>query len=731
MLLGAGADYRLVIPASVHGLIDQGDTKALADLLNRMTSSSVSSHAIGDFASRLLEHLMHLSPDFGDHILRYEMVKVFIKFSAVGDSVLSAFEEFLATTPWNDEQLLVLFMSPTPQNRTGSYSTVVARVLSSIEVRILYRLINDMELYDEVLRLALQHAAFSALSDDGLTAERVRCFLNRPECNKIMLETSLDFHLRIYAQQCSSEQEWPMETINALISKGFAGSIWLTHVLMAIVEGDKPKLLSMILNSAKQACTTDMIDSVLMLAVQQIPDRDVQSLMTLLEFGSSQNGLDTALLMSSEAGNFQRCEMLLEYGADVNFRSGECLTSALRQHKHSMVERLLATGNANEASLARAWSLVTAATGDIEPAHKVDYYKNILRAGFHGPEVQGHLMSVVSRLEPDYDVISTILDESETFKQEKAFIQSHATLSVAESNSVIDTSNLIATLARAVEVGNSRLCRLILSHLPSTFYIPLDLLKIATITSTSILALLSGRLPGTGRQRILDICLIHAVSLAADAGTCTCLLYEGASCEAEAFGAISAAAKRALMHNNSDSTYLEALSSFCPSQNALKATWDIAMEAYKGEDDPTNQNLAPLRALNVLQIILSAGFQDLNAFKVCAYMLCSQPRSRANKCDDCNHNTRTRSPECCPFQQTEEKTTQLMQSFLELGLGAEQIDDRCIVSAAKNHHHEILDILLPTVKDIATSGSKWFALELIAGSSSKMLRRLQSSEKPG
>ena len=710
MLLEAGADYRLVIPASVHGLIDQDDTKALADLLNRMTSSSVSSHAIGDFASRLLEYLMHLPPGFGDHTLRFEMVKLFIKFSAVGDSILSAFEEFLATTPWSDEQLLVLFMSPTPQNRTGSYNTVVARVLSSIEVRILYRLINDMELYDEVLRLALQRAACSALSDDDLTAERVRCLLTRPECNKIMLETSLDFHLRIYAQQCSSELEWPMETINALISKGFAGSIWLTHVLMAIVEGGKSELLSMILNSAKQACTTDMIDSVLMLAVQQIPDREVESLRTLLEFGSSQNGLDTALLMSSEAGNVQRCEILLEYGADVNFRSGECLTSALRQHQHSMVERLLATGNANEASLARAWSLITAAACDIEPAHKVDYYKNILRAGFHGPEVQGHLISNASRLEPDYDVISTILDESETLKQEKAFIQSHATLSVAESNSFTDDpSNLIATLARAVEVGNSRLCRLILSHLPSTFYIPLELLETATITSTSILALLSGRLPGTGRQRSLDICLIRAVSLAADPGTCTYLLYEGASCEAEAFGAISAAAKRALMHDKPDSTHLEALLSFYLSQNALKAAWDIAMEAYKGGAEPKNQNLAPLHALNVLQIILSAGFQDLNAFKVCAYMLCSQPRYRANKCEGYGHSACARAPECCPFQRTEGKRTQIMESFLELGLDAEQIDDRCIVAAAKNHHHEILDILLPSVKDIATSSSKWFA----------------------
>ena len=708
--LEAGADYRRLTPTSLHGLINQGDVEALADILNRLTRAKMPPDRMSKFVSALLDYLMHLPRNPADHKPRYQMMKLFIKSSATGDCVLSAFDEFLGTDLQSDEELLVIFMSPTPQNRTAYYSAVMARMLSTINLDMLRRLVDNMGLHREVLALALQHAAGGALNHDSGTAERVRCLLARPECDGPMLEESLDFHVRTYTERRSSGQRWPMKTIEVLMSKGFAGTTWLTHTLMAIIQANKPDLLTMVLKAAQQAISKDTIDSVLMLACQQSPDHGVLTLKSLLEFGASQKGLDTGLVLSSETGNFQNCELLLEYAADVNFREGECLTSALRHHQYSAVELLLATGKANQASLAAVWSLLTAAACDIEANWKVACCRQTLRAGFQGRQVQEYFMSNLSCKNPDQQMITAILNESETLKQELLFLESQKSASLVGSSSVAERPlMLIAALAQVVAAGYEDLCRLILSRLPPTFGMPIDILKTATIKSTQILALLSERLPIIDKQRILDLCLIHAVAQADDPRICTYLLQQGASCEAESSHAISVATHRALATGKSDRAYLEALIASHPGQNSLKVAWEIALKYYTAETYSTHPGFGPLRSLNVLQTILSAGLSDLELFADCMYMLCSQPRSRANKCTNCDQNAPTGSEECCMFKRVSAKTILLAQSLLDHGLVADHNNGRYIVAAANAYHHEILDILLLRVEDVPANSSMWFS----------------------
>ena len=711
ILLEAGADYRQLMPNSLHGLIYQGDVKALADVLNRLTSAKMPPHRMSGFVSALLDYLMHLPRDPADLKPRYEMMKLFVKSSAAGDSVLSAFDEFLGADIQSYEELLVVFMSPTPANRTDYYTKVMARMLMSMDLDILRRLVDKMGLYSEVLALALQYAAGGALNDDTGTAERVRCLLARPECDGQMLEASLDSHVRMYTERRSYGQKWPMKTVEVLISKGFTGTTWLTHTLMGIVRANKPDLLSMILKAAQEAIAKDTIDSVLMLACQQSPDHGVLTLGSLLEFGASQKGLDTGLVLSSEMGNVQSCELLLEHAADVNFREGECLTSALTNHQFSTVKLLLMTGKPNQASLAAVWSLLTAAACDIEAAQKVACCKQTLRAGFHGHQVQDYFMSSLGSNIVDQDMIAAILDESETLKQEVLFLGSQDSTVPMRSSSAAERPLILTTaLAQVVAAGHEHLCRLILSRLPPTFQMPIDILKTATITSIPILGLLSELLPEADKQGILDLCLIHAVAQAKDPKICTYLLNQGASCEAESSHAISVATHRALTTGTSDRAYLEALISSHPGQKSLKVAWEIALKYYTAGTCSNHPGFGPLRALNVLQIILSAEFLDLEAFADCMYLLCSQPRSRASKCRDCDQNVSTNSEECCMFKRVSAKTTTLLaQLLLNRGLAADNNNGRCIVAAANAYHHEMLDVLLLNVNDIAAKSPVWFS----------------------
>jgi hypothetical protein len=550
-LTAAGADCRMVEASDMDGLVDQGDFHSVADLLKRIIKSTTSPHTISAFASQLLDRLVRF-PTKMDDCSRHQMMKLLLNYKATGDCVMVAFEKF-NTSGSTDEDLLCLFLTPTVPNRTDSYNAMVSRVLHSLDIWVLYRLIPNIVIYDKVLELVLMAAACSALSDDTGTAERLRCLLTRVEPKNPMLEQGLDHHIRTYRKQCSHIHEWPLKTIDILISKGFAGTASLCHALLALTEAENVDVLSKVLSSAGEICSKDIVDSVLLLAVQHQPACNLRVLETLLTFGASQDGLDMALLTASEIAEVQVSGLLLQHGAEVNYRSGSCLITALRQDRRSVFECLLAQGNAKALSLTEAWIFITEPSSKLSPASKVGYCRNILKAAFCGSQVQAFLSQSIVSMNPDYEMIATILDESQAIKEERELRGYGNGESGTQSTSQCkEPKLLLEALACAVMRGNGRLCRLVLTYLPAGSRIPVDLFKIATSTSTAILALLVNHIPPTVRQEALDICLAQAASYAGSSGICTYLLYEGASCEARMYSAISAATKRALQYRTSD-----------------------------------------------------------------------------------------------------------------------------------------------------------------------------------
>lgn len=701
ILVKAGADYRMIEAPFLHALVDQGDFQSIADLLNRMIRSTTSCPAMPAFVSQLLERLVH-SPTKLDDSVRHQMMKLFVSYKAVGDCVLLAFEEFITSKYSADEDLLYLFLSPVPANRTTSYNAVVTRVLSSVDLWILYRLIHKIELYEDILKSVLESAAYNALRDDIGTANRLQCLLTRIEPKNPALEKGLDFHIRTYAAQCSDTHNWPLKTIDALISKGFAGTVWLTHALMATTEAANAEVLSILLNSAGQICTHDIVDSVLLLAVQQNAGHSPRIINVLLSFGVSQDGLDMALLMASETDDVQVSALLLKHGADLNYRSGECLMTALRQNRLSILECLLAQGNAKELSLKGAWTFITGPLCELSTTCKAEYCRSLLRAGFCGPQVQEFLFHSVASTVPDYEMITIILDESEALKQERKLRYScNGTFAPQNSSQCEEPTILLAILARAIASADGRLCRLVLTYLPANCHIPTDLLKVATSTSTAILALILNHIPLADRQETLNICLVHAASVAADSGTCIYLLCEGASCEALSYTAISAATKRALKHNASDRAPLEALLNSSPGQEALRAAWYIAVASLESNDEKAFPDFSHLRTIKVLKLILSAGLQNLEALQSCMYTLCKRSRVRASKCETCARDDfpcayASSVIDCCPSRRIQAKTEMLVRSLLDRGLAAQYNNGESIIAATQNHQYEVLEILLST-----------------------------------
>jgi hypothetical protein len=110
-----------------------------------------------------------------------------------------------------------------------------------------------------------------------------------------------------------------------------------------------------------------------------------------------------------------------------------------------------------------------------------------------------------------------------------------------------------------------------------------------------------------------------------------------------------------------------------------------------------------LRAIKVLQLVLSAGLQDLESFQNFICTLCRWPKSPVSKREPCVCEELPDAPTstviaCCPSRRIQVKTELMVKSLLDRGLTADYNNGESIVAAAQNYQYEMLEILVPSLK---------------------------------
>lgn len=118
-----------------------------------------------------------------------------------------------------------------------------------------------------------------------------------------------------------------------------------------------------------------------------------------------------------------------------------------------------------------------------------------------------------------------------------------------------------------------------------------------------------------------------------------------------------------------------------------------------------------LRAIKVLQLILSAGLQDLESFQTFVCTLCRWSTSPVSKCEACVCEELSNTPTstviaCCPSRRIQVNIESLVKSLLDRGLTAAYNNGESIFAAAQNCQYEMLEILLPSL-ETASSPSEY------------------------
>lgn len=127
-----------------------------------------------------------------------------------------------------------------------------------------------------------------------------------------------------------------LKSVIILLKAGASGSS-ITCLKQAISLNRPDIMAAMILS--REAPTPECLDHVFDLAFQDSNSRDLMEIMLL--GGASGNHVNQALVEATKLNDQETERLLVQYGASVNYNSGEAVIAAIEQNSHTSIEILL------------------------------------------------------------------------------------------------------------------------------------------------------------------------------------------------------------------------------------------------------------------------------------------------------------------------------------------------------------------------------------------------------